>query len=178
MIDAFLRLKAPTHKGASSDAAFTNAVEIKNFSFGGSAYDYEAVLNPDENAKKYAKFTFNVTKFLDSASPHLFQSYCWTHTDNVTDDKVFETVSVTFRKAGSGGGAIVYLVMEFGSAVVTKYSLDIDQEGEAQETVDFRFRTCVLEYARQKASGEKGTARQAKGWGYPDNKPLDTLSDS
>ena len=168
-IDAYLILRkgkgSPTISGETLDKEFDpkEAVQLKKFrlasqqSFTEDDEEEEpsTETSPEpENDKPY--FVFSIEKEIDSATTQLFQAYCdhAKDTTNAKKDGVFSEGLVYLRKA-SGGKALKYVIFQFKEVYIKTWSLkNTDEDALPEETIEFCFKTCTIQYYPQTADGK------------------------
>jgi len=131
---------------------------------------------PAKKADKAAdQLTFSIGKDFDTASPDLFQAYCWTQSPREAREKHkqlgrFQSANVYVRKMLDGKPE-PYLICSFREVEVYDYSLKFDSgRNGLAEDVTFKFIDYRVWYRAQNDDGSKGpdtsiegTTAQSKG---------------
>jgi type VI secretion system secreted protein Hcp len=148
--------------GETQDKDFTNALEIKEFSFGVENPTTIGSMSAGAGAGK-AKFNeFNVKKAVDIASPQLFLAAgLGCH---------FPTVNLVVRKAG--GVKVPYLVYQFKMVFVTKVEWSGGAGEEApDEDVTFVYGAMQISYQKQNSTGQPIGSPSQCAWSQVTNQP-------
>jgi type VI secretion system secreted protein Hcp len=139
-------------KGESTDKVFSakKAFEIHSFSLGVHNSTSVGSEEPGMAAGRASISCFNITKFLDAASPGLFLACCnGTHVG---------AAHVVVRKAG-GKEALQYLTYDFTTVMVQsiQWTGSAGDDDRPTESVSFAFAKVDGKYAPQTMAGAKGT---------------------
>jgi type VI secretion system secreted protein Hcp len=149
MAAADMYLKLDGVDGEAKDTKHANEMEIMSFSFGVSNQGSGAV-GVGSGASKARVNDLTVSKYVDKASPGLFQNCCI--------GKSFTSATLTVRKAG-GTDPVEYLVYEMDEVFITNVSTSgSDGGGIATETVSLNFAKMTVTYTEQNADGSAGAA--------------------
>ncbi len=149
MAVADMYLKLAGVEGEAKDEKHTNEIEIMSFSFGVSNQGSGAI-GVGSGASKARVNDLTVSKYVDKASPGLFQNCCI--------GKSFATATLTVRKAG-GDSPVNYLVYDMDEVFITNVSTSgSDGGGIATETVSLNFAKMTVTYTEQNADGSAGAA--------------------
>jgi len=154
----------------SDDSDIANLSPIEQKRRGISASDVLAAKDKAKSAgskPKGEEKTFEISKYLDAASPALFVSYCQGLKRPVDKDAKIDKAILTLMKHGVYGGKtqhLKYLIMYFEGLYVRSYSLDAEFPYPT-EKVTFSFQKCMLRYTPQNWAGESLTALNG-GWDF------------
>jgi type VI secretion system secreted protein Hcp len=139
-------------RGESQDAVFTDAIELRSFSWGAKNTVTLGSAGGGAGTGNAILGELTVNKGIDSATPGLFQ--------RLTTGIHEPGMRLTVRRAGQN--PFVYLQYQFGTVFVS--SVDHSGDGDAmQETVTFEYGSVALRYTPQTATGAPGTRIQS-GW--------------
>jgi type VI secretion system secreted protein Hcp len=149
MFDAFLVFTGsnlPT--GETTDTAFASNIAIKSFDFGVSNNSSVSSDKPGSGSGKPSLSNLNFTKFIDNASPDLFQACC---TGNH-----FPTAQLNIRKSGGGQG--VYMTIDLTEVYVSSYSCNGSEGSEIPfESGSLTFQKIRFTYKPQATTGTEAT---------------------
>ncbi len=117
----------------------------------------------EEVADDPEHFAFQITKYLDSASPSLFKAYL--SALNVTGKQVFKKATVLLRRSGGVARAAgqTYLKFEFEEVSVAYYEMKTQGNDRPTEDVQFRYFKQTMYYYPQLKDGSNDTPVIA-GW--------------
>ena len=118
---------------------------------------------------KEQDYRFQITKQIDKASPILMQAYFSnSFKPKRQESNSFAEAKLIVRKTGGGGSKShkVFLSLTFRGVYIVGYELETMGKDPPQETIDFCFQTCEMNYARQLASGEVAKNPKIKGWNF------------
>jgi type VI secretion system secreted protein Hcp len=147
MAVADMYLKLDGVDGEAKDTDHTNEIEIMSFSFGVSNQGSGAI-GVGSGASKARVNDVTVMKYVDKASPGLFQNCCI--------GKSFKSATLTVRKAG-GDKPVNYLVYNMDEVFITNVSTSgSDGGGIATESVSLNFAKITVTYTEQNADGSAG----------------------
>lgn len=142
-------LKLDGVDGEAKDTKHTSEMEIMSFSFGVSNQGSGAI-GVGSGASKARVNDLTVTKYVDKASPGLFQNCCI--------GKSFGSAKLTVRKAG-GTDPVEYLVYDMDEVFITNVSTSgSDGGGIATESISLNFAKITMTYTEQNADGSAGAA--------------------
>jgi type VI protein secretion system component Hcp len=99
--------------------------------------------------KHKRRWTFEITKDLDIATPLLFRAYC-EHAQE-EDPKPY-TAKLVLRKAG-GKWSFTYLELTFYEVQVISFEIKSESDKLPKESVSFSFNKCKFRYSAQKPDG-------------------------
>ena len=145
-VDCFLYVqtkRAGQIKGESSTAGHVNDIGVRRWTWGVSAPT--AIGSTAATGRRQYKHLV-IVKGLDSASTGLLSALA-------TNDVVKEA-RLTLRKAG--GEALDYYKMTLREARVTAVDLEVDEQGQPTEIVNFAYTKIEIEYKPQQSSGQGG----------------------
>jgi type VI secretion system secreted protein Hcp len=145
--DIYLKIESPPIDGEAQDDKHKDWIEVSSFSFG--------VTNAGSGAVGSGSGTgiatlddLGISKFVDKASPGLFQDCC--------TGKHHAKATLSVRKAG--GNPIEYLKYEMEEVFITHVSTSASAASEqlASENVHLNFAKMTLTYTEQKKDGSAG----------------------
>lgn len=149
MAVADMYLKLAGVDGEAKDDKHKDEMEIMSFSFGVHNHGSGAI-GVGSGASKAALQDVHVMKYVDKASPGLFQNCCI--------GKTFNKATLTIRKAG-GDSPVNYLVYDMDEVFITGVDTSgSDGGGIATESVTLNFAKITVTYTEQNADGSAGAA--------------------
>lgn len=157
---------------------------LKEGPLGPPQVDPEPPPEPEPKPKPERKwpFTFDITKFSDTATPALFTKFCQykvlTKENENAGGSFIESAKLWVRKSANGK-AFVYFTWEFRKLQVTNFYWSSNSDGTIKETVSFRFSSCQLSYTPQAVTGDKAAEPLFSPWDLETNtKEATPLPDS
>jgi type VI secretion system Hcp family effector len=150
MFDAFLQFTGGTPPtGETTDTGFPSNIALKSFDFGVSNNSSVSSDKPGSGSGKPSLSNFNFTKFVDNASPDLFQACC--------TGVHFTSAQLNIRKSGSGQA--VYMIIDMKEVYVSSYSCNGSEGSEIPfESASLTFESIRFTYKPQQTTGVEGTA--------------------
>jgi type VI protein secretion system component Hcp len=122
----------------------------KNETAGSPKPSQSAHKDKTKKSKKHKRrWTFEITKELDLATPLLFRAYC-EHAQE-EDPKPY-TAKLVLRKAG-GKWSFTYLELTFYEVQVISFEIKSESDKLPKESVSFSFNKCKFRYSAQKPDG-------------------------
>ena len=141
--DMFLSFKNPVIKGESTDGVHKDEIDVLSWSWGASQSGTRGQ-GGGGGAGKVQVSDFSFQKYIDKASPTLFQKCCeGFHIDGAI---------LTVRKAG--GKAVEYLTVKFNKVIITSVTSGGAKDQDCfSETVTLNFESFSIDYKAQKVDG-------------------------
>ena len=165
MYDAFLNLLSNKIVGESQKESHTGEIDLIAFSWG-TMNSTKVGTGTGTSTGKVRVQDFNVLKYIDRASPDLFQRSC--------DGTVLPTVEVTLQKQQGDGEKLPYLHLTFNNAYITSFQWN-GSNGTSNDTpleaISFVFESCQVEYTQQRNDGT-GQDTLVGTWHIGQNAPL------
>lgn len=160
MFDAFLKIDGIP--GESSDDKHKDWIELLSFNFGATQpSSASASTAGGASAERVNVQDFHVTKYLDKASPKLFEYCCkGTHIKEVT---------ITLNRAGDD--KLKYMEYKMEDVIISSVNVGGSSAGDVpSESVSFNFGQIKLTYTQQKRKDGSGGGNVAGGWDLRTNK--------
>lgn len=144
-VDMFLKIEGID--GESNDSKHKGEIDVLSFSWGvGGTTPSKGSPSGRLSAAKAAISDFSIAKYVDTASPALFQKCC--------EGGRISQVSFVARKAGES--QLEYYKIKLSDVLVSSVSPGGSTGGDAMETVSFKFASAEIYSAQQKADGSLG----------------------
>lgn len=159
-VDMFLKLEGV--KGESRDTTYKDEIDILAWSWGASQSG-TMHMGGGGGAGKVNMQDLSLTKYIDKASPVLFQKIC--------SGKHFPKAELICRKAG--GEAVEYVVITLNEVLISSVSTGgSGGEDRLTENVTLNFAKIKFKYTGQ---DEKGAPKPSNpvGWSVAENKTWD-----
>ncbi|MCE8018504.1 type VI secretion system tube protein Hcp [Halomonas sp. MCCC 1A11036] len=162
--DAYLKIDGIP--GESLDANHTDWIELLSFDFGASqATSATASSAGGASAERVNLSEFSVRKFIDKASPKLFEACC----------RGQHIKEVTLQVHRAGGEQVRYLEVKMEEVIVSSTEMEgmssLSQSGTEQdahdlpsEEIKFNFARIKVTYTQQKRQDGQGGGNIAGGW--------------
>ena len=142
-------LKIDTVDGEAQDKDHKNWIEVMSFSFGATNAGSGGV-GMGSGSSKANVGDLHITKYVDKASPGLFQNCCI--------GKSFSTATLSVRKAG-GDSPVEYLKYDMDEVFITSVQTSgSDGGGIATESASLNFSKMKVTYTEQNADGSAGNS--------------------
>jgi type VI secretion system secreted protein Hcp len=160
--DAYLKIEGIP--GESLDDKHKDWIEIKGFDFGASqSTSATASSSGGATAERVNLSDFTIRKFIDKASPKLFEACC----------KGQHIKEVTLSVNRAGGDKVKYLEVKLEEVIVSATTIDGNPAVEGDlpsEVVKFNFGRIKKTYTQQKRQDGSGGGNVAGGWDRTKNK--------
>ena len=159
-VDMFLKID--DIKGESRDDKHKDEIDVLAWSWGASQSG-TMHMGGGGGAGKVNVQDLSLTKYVDKASPVLFQRIC--------DGKHFKKAELFVRKAG--GKPIEYVIIELSEVIVTSVSTGgSGGEDRLTENISLNFAKMKFKYTGQTETGGEQAANPV-GWSVAENKTWD-----
>ncbi|WP_020096091.1 type VI secretion system tube protein Hcp [Methylobacterium sp. 285MFTsu5.1] len=142
-VDMFLKLEGIDGETQDKDQKGKKSMDVLAWSWGGSQAG-TSHMGSGSGTGKVAVQDISLTKYIDRASPTLFQFLC--------NGKPIDKGTLTVRKAGEK--ALEYIIIEMEQIIVTNVSVGgSGGEDRLTENVSLNFRKFTYSYQPQSANG-------------------------
>lgn len=159
-IDAFLKLEGV--KGESVDKAHPGTIDVMSWSWGVSQ-EGSSHRGTGGGAGKVNVQDFNITKFVDRATPVLIQACC--------TGQHYDKAELFVRKAG--GEPLDYLVFTLEDVLISSVTTSGNNGDEVVlETIGFNFGRVKVAYQPQNAKGGKEGGAIEAGYNIATNEKI------
>ena len=145
-VDMFIKIK--DIPGESSDKNHNKEIDILSLSWSSAMQSSRAGAAGKASAEE-----FSVTKYIDKATPKLFES--------LATGKHIEEATLVVRKAG--GNPAEYLKYTLRDVMVSSYSTGASGEDRPTESISFNYGKIEIEYTEINADGTPGKVT-VQGW--------------
>jgi len=160
-VECFLKFEQPDLGGEAKADGFAGQIDVIAWSWSASQSGTMHVGTGGGSGKANVK-DLSITKWVDKASPNLFQS--------VVNGKQFEKMTLTCRKAG-GDAPVEYLKIEMEKIIITSCSTGgTGGEDQFSESLTLNFALYKESYTPQKDNGTADMVVGPVGWNMRENK--------
>ncbi|MBM2852874.1 MAG: type secretion system tube protein Hcp [Candidatus Nitrosotenuis sp.] len=145
-VDMFIKIK--DIPGESSDKNHNKEIDILSLSWSSAMQS-----SRDGAAGKASAEEFSITKYIDKATPKLFES--------LATGKHIEEATLVVRKAG--GNPVEYLKYTLRDIMISSYTTGSSGEDRPTESISFNYGKIEIEYTEINADGTPGKVT-VRGW--------------
>lgn len=137
-------LEIPEMEGTTQITGFEGKMEVMGFSHGVAMHATGDVSNTERTTGKPLHQDFNVSRYIDQATPLLNQACC--------EGKIYDTVTVTVGR-NDEGAVIPLITYTLTNAIISSISVSGGGGGKPVESISLNYGAIVWEFASQKEEG-------------------------